>query len=326
MQKWLIITALLVTRLLFVTDAVAQTCCSGGVPLSSNIGMPPGAGQTLQISLAYDYNVLRTLKSENERRDDRDRERLTHSAIIQSSYAATNRLSFEFLIPFVVQERSVVQPLQTFRTRTSGIGDMAFLVKYNILRSAADRSSLILGAGPKIPTGKSDLSQEGIRVNPDLQAGSGAWDGLFYGLYTLTGFIRPTMSLSASGIYSFKGTNLSPYEPRSYQFGNEIVVILSLSDQIAIGGFLFNTSLSLKYRNQEHDMINDGVLINTGGDWLFLMPGITYLVNRWFSLNLSGDMPLYSRVNGVQLSTSYRLNLALYFQLPVKGSDFVAVD
>lgn len=39
-----------------------QTCCSGGVPLSSNLGLPTGEQGTIQMALTYDLNVFRNLK------------------------------------------------------------------------------------------------------------------------------------------------------------------------------------------------------------------------------------------------------------------------
>ncbi|MCK5105500.1 MAG: hypothetical protein KAR17_21900, partial [Cyclobacteriaceae bacterium] len=46
---------------LFSDITYGQTCCSGGVPISGNLGLPPGNIGTWQFSLAYDINVLKTL-------------------------------------------------------------------------------------------------------------------------------------------------------------------------------------------------------------------------------------------------------------------------
>ncbi len=45
---------------------IAQTCCSGGVPLSGNIGFEGSNRGTLQMELGYDLNYISTLKKEDE--------------------------------------------------------------------------------------------------------------------------------------------------------------------------------------------------------------------------------------------------------------------
>jgi len=44
----------------FIFLAYAQTCCSGGIPLSNNIGLTSLGKGTLQIGINYDYNNLNT--------------------------------------------------------------------------------------------------------------------------------------------------------------------------------------------------------------------------------------------------------------------------
>jgi len=41
-----------------IQTTFSQTCCSGGVPLSSNLGLPASDKGVLQLSLSYDLNVF----------------------------------------------------------------------------------------------------------------------------------------------------------------------------------------------------------------------------------------------------------------------------
>ena len=56
---------------------ISQTCCSGGVPLSGNIGFEGSNRGTLQMELGYDLNYISTLKEEAETLEDESR--LTHA-------------------------------------------------------------------------------------------------------------------------------------------------------------------------------------------------------------------------------------------------------
>ena len=47
-----------------------QTCCSGGIPLSNNIGLEFSEAKTALLGISYDFNNLNTLKKESETIDD----------------------------------------------------------------------------------------------------------------------------------------------------------------------------------------------------------------------------------------------------------------
>ncbi len=49
--------------LLGIPTSYSQTCCSGGVPLSGNIGFEGAGKGTLQMEVSYDLNYLATLKT-----------------------------------------------------------------------------------------------------------------------------------------------------------------------------------------------------------------------------------------------------------------------
>ena len=73
----------------------SQTCCSGGVPLSSNLGLPASEAKTLQFALTYDLNVLETLKTGRQTLEDNSRSRKTHSGILEVGYGFTDKFSID---------------------------------------------------------------------------------------------------------------------------------------------------------------------------------------------------------------------------------------
>jgi len=48
----------------------AQSCCSGGVPIASNLGFGSAEKKVLQLSFNLDYNKLTSLFSNSDRLDD----------------------------------------------------------------------------------------------------------------------------------------------------------------------------------------------------------------------------------------------------------------
>jgi hypothetical protein len=72
-----------------------------------------------------------------------------------------------------------------------------------------------------------------------------------------------------------------------------------------------------QYRIQTEDLVDGGVLPSSGGTWVYGIPGLSFGVLPNTSLRISGHVPLYRKLNGTQLSTSYKITAALVFSLPL---------
>ena len=141
----------------------AQTCCSGGIPLSNSIGLESLEKGTLQIGVNYDYNNLNTLNIGSEKLDDDSRLRITHSALINLGYSISNKLAVEALFTWVNQRRIISQLGNENLDQTSGVGDAILLLKYNSVNAIGANSNINLGIGTKIPLGSStETNNEGI--------------------------------------------------------------------------------------------------------------------------------------------------------------------
>ena len=161
-----------------------QTCCSGGVPLSGNIGFEGAARGTLQLELSYDLNYLSTLKSGSEIYKDETRQRITHSILLKSGYSFNSWFAIDALLSYVFQERKIVFDDLINQTNTNGLGDAILMAKFILSRISENRSELQLGIGPKIPLGQSGLANTSdITLNADMQPGSGSWDLISWSYY-----------------------------------------------------------------------------------------------------------------------------------------------
>jgi len=302
---------------IFTPGVQAQTCCSGGVPLSSGLGMPQSAKGTWQISLNYDINVLKTLKENGDYINDNTRQRVTQSLLLQTSHSFTNRLSADLLFSYVKQKRQIDQFGNTDIVNTHGLGDAALLVKYQLTNLNAPNFVIVLASGPKIPTGRSDMVREdGIPLNADLQPGSGSWDGIFWGYGAYKFNFRPSMNLSLTTAFSIKGRNKHYLVNETYQFGNELQLILSINDNYLIGNKILDASLIFRYRRALQDQFNDVTMPNTGGEWIFLSPRLSFNILNNISVNFTAEFPLLGIVEGTQLSPTYRLNAGVFIKIP----------
>ncbi|WP_345168721.1 transporter [Algibacter aquimarinus] len=298
----------------------AQTCCSGGIPLSNNIGMSVEEKGTFQLSLNYDYNNLNTLNNGTEKLNDDSRLRITNSILFNISYAVTNRLSVEGLFTWVNQRRVISQFGNENLDQTSGIGDGLLLLKYNFKNGLGKNSNIELGLGAKIPFGSStETNNQGITLNADLQPGSNAWDVVYFLSASKQANFRPSLTFSGRIIYRSTGTNNSYFENSSYKFGNEIQTFLGVSDQFSILKTLATPSISLKYRDAKQDEIDGFNLDNTGGNWLFIIPDFSINIKPNLVFSTRAELPLYSNVDGTQLTPTYRITTGFLFKIKPKS-------
>ena len=297
----------------------AQTCCSGGIPLSNNLGLAILEKGLFQVGLNYDYNNLNTLNIGDDNIDDNSRLRITHSVLLNLGYAVTNNLSVEGLLTWVNQRRKISQFGNENLDQTSGIGDAVFLVKYRFKNVLGENSSVNIGLGTKIPLGSStETNDEGILLNSDLQPGSNAWDLIYWSLFSKNLNFRPSFSVFSRITYRSTGTNSSYLETSSYKFGNEFQAFIGFSDQFLILKTLTNPSISFKYRKANQDKIEGFNLENTGGNWVFIIPNFSIDLTPKLVFSTKAEIPVYSKVDGTQLTPTFRLTTGVLYKFSFK--------
>ena len=302
-----------------------QTCCSGGVPLSNNLGLPNEGKGSFLVGLNYDYNKLNTLKAGSNTLDDDSRLRITNSILLNGGYAISDQISFDALFTWVNQTRIISQFGNENLSETSGIGDAVLLAKYAISDILGSNTVLNLGIGTKVPLGKSDLTtEEGFQLTADLQPGSGAWDALAWLSVSKRLDFRPAATVSGSFTYRATGANNSYLNNSAiYEFGNVLQTNIGYSDQFILFNSIFNPGLILKYRKALSDQIDISEVPNTGGEWFFIRPELSAQITPSISLNSRIEIPVYSYVDGTQLTPTLRFTAGMTFKLKKKKLNLI---
>ncbi|MAD97872.1 MAG: hypothetical protein CMB99_11150 [Flavobacteriaceae bacterium] len=308
-----------VIAIIVLQSSYSQTCCSGGVPLSNNIGLPILEKGSIQLGIFYDYNHLNTLQRGIDKLDDASRIRITHSTLLNLGYSITDNFSVEGLFTWVNQRRRINQFGNSNFEQTYGAGDAILIGKYRLLNTGLSEWSL--GFGFKAPLGSTTkVNSQGFLIVADLQPGSGAFDYILMSSYSTTFRFRRSLTASSRLIYRMTGENDGYLGSSIYEFGDELQFFLTLSDQFLVGRSIVSPSLSLKYRNVVKDRINQVELENTGGNWLFLIPnfGINLSPSVTFSTNI--EVPIYANVKGTQLTPTFRVNTGFSITLNTKNN------
>lgn len=311
-MKRFVLIHFLITLLVFQYSN-AQTCCSGGVPLSNNIGLPTLEKGSWQFGVSYDYNNLNTLNIGTRNIDESTRLRITHSVLWNFGYSITDKLAVEVLFSWVNQRRRIDQLGNLNLDETSGIGDAIVLGRYLLVSNATN--SLSVGLGARLPVGSSTKrNDQGILLVADLQPGSNAFDVIMMTTFSQQFTFRKSMNLAARITYRATGTNGSYLGSSDYKFGNEFQAFLGVNDRLFLFNQILTTSLSFKFRNAIQDQINNSKIENTGGDWVFIIPSIGFNITPQLSFTTNVELPLYANVQGTQLTPTYRINTGLLYQ------------
>lgn len=302
---------------LFVAKSQGQTCCSGGTPLTGNLGIQGIETKSWYFKLGYDYNFLDNLYSGTQLLDDQSRERLTQTILFQAIYSFSDKFSVNGLFSFVDQKRTIFSPTgETNITSASGVGDVVLLAQFTPFTGL--KRSLTIAAGPKLPVGKFDAvdPEYGLTLSPDLQPGSGSLDGIFGGAYNeFHLFNVPGLTFNAT--FGFRLTTPAQRfdDDFKYRFGNETMFAMGIQKNFLIKTIGLTPALFLNYRNTLQDETNGLQVAGTGGDWLNLNPGLSVEPGNNWAINFSAELPVYRNLNGTQLTTSYRLNVGLAIKL-----------
>lgn len=313
----------LFVSIIFISSINGQTCCSGGIPISNNVGLENLGQGYLLFGINYDFNNLNTLNSGRTNLNDNSRNRITHSILFNTSYSITNRLSVEALLTWVNQRRVIHQFGNIDLQQTQGIGDAVVLAKYDFSKILGASSKVSLGIGAKIPIGSFDESNDmGIIYIADLQPGSGAWDLILYTALSKNFDFRPSTTFSSRVIYRSTGENTGYLNGiQGYEYGNEIQTFFGISDEFMAFKTLINPGLIIKYRKAEQDRIKGIELDNTGGKWIFIIPNISIRISPEISFNSKIEVPVLSDVDGTQLTPTFRITGGLLINLNLKKNE-----
>jgi len=323
--KWSVVYGVILV-LVLPGISTAQTCCSGGVPLGGSLGLGAADGKSLQVLVTYDYNAINDLVSFSDQLDDDTRSRTTQSSIIELNYGFNRRFSLTAVVPFIRQTRTIqgYNGIEN-HTATMGLGDAVFLVKYRLLDPGKTlKTDWVIGAGPKIPTAKTNFTNnQGLVLPADMQPGSGSIDGIFWSYFLRSRILNnPNLSLAAVSSFRYSGENRNYNNTQTYRFGNEFQFSLGLNYNFFLR-WPVEVFTFARYRFQGEDIIDGGVFPSSGGQWVYVIPGININFSPKWSMRLSGDIPVYRKLVGTQLTTSVKVTAAFLFTIPFKRNDLI---
>lgn len=309
-----------------VTTYAAGLCCqlSSGVQESLSGVAAPG---TEELSLQFNYSFTRMDKFK-EGSTTRSLDYLKANSgytilpvdmdmikyTLTAGYGFSPRFKAFVSIPYVrntMDMTSFNMMMGTWMNMTmepvSGLGDVTAMGLYRLYTNRDIRPTdvVTVGLGVKTPTGSfTETNSNGRFIHAHMQPGTGSWDPLFSLIYTK--MMNPFL-VQADATYQLTTRNR-----RGYEFGDSTAI--NLSGKYAVIRE-FNVTAGFTYLNVNKSSDRDGKYTNlasllddqanTGGQSIWFSPGIQVLPVKDLAFDAKVQLPVWEKVNGIQLVSRY---------------------
>jgi hypothetical protein len=301
---------------------------------------------TFAVAAFVEYNRLRQLSDATllaNVGNDVHGLQSVESRVFAMAYGVTDDFTVALRLPWVrrtgtlegVQDDPQSPPTINNRGSTSGLGDAIVLGQYRFLNNSTTGTQAAVLLGFKAPTGKTGLVDPfGETFETEFQPGSGSWDGLIGA--ALSQRIAPSWTFHANvlGVVTGTGsqdTNLgnrvlynaavvhrlfgeTANEPHSHDVraayahaGPHPKAVKKAPPPPAEHSHIALDAM-LELNGEWHDKERTAGVVdpNSGGNTIFLSPGLRLTVDNWAAY-VSAGVPIVRDVNGVQPTAAWRV-------------------
>jgi hypothetical protein len=187
----------------------------------------------------------------------------------------------------------------------SGIGDLRVVGRYTGFDA---QRSTGFEFGLKLPTGSFGTDfrsgpQRGAALDRGLQLGTGTTD-LLLGVYTFGSF-APDWGYFGQALLSQPLDSREDFKPGTglnVNFGVRYMANATIQPQLQING-----------RFEKRESGANGDVENSGASLLYLSPGVNWNISRRFSAYAFVQVPIYQRVNGLQIEATQLASVGLHY-------------
>ena len=231
-------------------------------------------------------------------------------------YGFSEALGVSVIVPWVDREHEHIHNHQgeqeLERWQFSGLGDMRVVARYQfpamVTDAQATRASFAgVTGGLKLPTGRTTVANgDGEVAERTLQPGSGTTDALLGAYYrealgnlNASWFVQANLQLPLNSYHAYKP-------------GNQVLIDVGgrwdATDKLGL-------MLQLNAHYKGRDSGDEAEPEDSGSRTLSISPGFTYAVTPTVQVYAFVQLPVYQRVNGVQLvaDRSYAVGVSAQF-------------
>lgn len=266
------------------------------------------------------------------------------SRVLALAVGITNDFTVSVRLPWVrrtgilegVQEDPADPATVRDRGNTSGFGDVTVLGQYRFLNSRVSGTQAAVLFGAKAPTGATNLVDPfGETFEAEFQPGSGSWDGLFgvafsQQLYPALSFHANVLAIATrtgtqdtnlgsrflyNGALAYRLFGETASEPHSHDpraayahAGQDHSRMVTKTPMVAAPHGHVAVDALLEINGEWHEKQRTFGIAdpNSGGNTVFISPGLRLTVENWSSYVMVG-IPVGKDYNGIQATPTWRV-------------------
>jgi hypothetical protein len=296
----------------------ASACGACGCTLHTDWasqGLSTGAG--FRLDLRFDYFAQDQLRAGRNSVDrgsfqlPNDREiqqrTLNRNTTLGLDYSPDGLWGFTALLPCFDRTHETLAPGDAgiSSSRGAGVGDLRLMARYQGFQE--DRA-LGVQVGVKLPTGRTRDTfirgpQTGEPLDRGLQLGTGTTDLLLGGYASVQ--LAGKWGGFAQAMYQVPGAEKDGFRP-----GNGLNLNAGVRYQ---GSGTFTPQLQVNLRTEKPETGENADARNSGATLAYLSPGLTVGLGEGIHFSAFVQVPIYQRVNGLQLEPRLLASCALHW-------------
>ena len=222
---------------------------------------------------------------------------LNRNVVAGLAYTINPSWGISAQLPFVDRNHNHVvnnTPAEYESWRLEGIGDL----RVNLLHPyAIDDGTFGVQVGLKLPTGKfNEVNSQGVLAERNLQPGTGTTDALLGAFYNVK-LEGDASMLFAQFVWQKPFGQHDGYAP-----GQRFALDIGYSYAMTLKA---KALLQLNLLAKDRDQGVNAEPEESGGQFVFISPGLSYLLTPQWQLYGFVQLPLYQYVNGTQLTADW---------------------
>lgn len=210
-------------------------------------------------------------------------------------YYVNKRIQLFAFIPYSFNAMNGTEQV----VNSHGLGDITIIGNYLLLNTGEDKTkrfkhTWMAGAGVKLPTGDSNLKDNGALVNPNFQMGTGSTDFLVSTVYTLR--------YQKAGVSVESGYKVNTRNRNDYLFGNQFHASSQFFYWQNAGPFAFLPNAGVFFEQAGRHKDGSIIQANTGGSAVQVTAGLETYV-KGFTVGFTYKHPVRQHYNSDNIAT-----------------------
>ena len=222
-------------------------------------------------------------------------------------YGLRNNIQLGIALPYVAHEEAGIG----FEDRAEGVGDVSLLGKWRFYRWDAPGRALNVSllAELSVPTGEDDATSNGLRLEPELQPGSGGLDpAIGFGLTHEPERWR----FNAAFLYRLRTDS----DDDGWRLGDELISELAVGNRFWLmpyPGPFMRADLAVRYYWQDESRA-DGPVPDSGGERATVGLNWAFRPRPALDFQVSVELPFWQDVNGTQLGSDWDAHFTIGYR------------